>query len=41
MNKTNGGTARSDEFMLFGVTDDLARKMIFPARCEMAKSGRV
>jgi glucose-6-phosphate 1-dehydrogenase len=43
MNKTHGGTAggraRSDALVLFGVTGDLARKMIFPALYAMAKRG--
>jgi hypothetical protein len=39
MNKTNGGTARSDALVLFGVTGDLAYKMIFPALYAMAKRG--
>jgi hypothetical protein len=29
--KTNGSTAPSDSLVLFGVTGDLAHKMIFPA----------
>ena len=43
MNKTHGGTAgrtaRSDALVLFGVTGDLARKMIFPALYAMVKRG--
>jgi glucose-6-phosphate 1-dehydrogenase len=39
MNETHGGTARSDALVLFGVTGDLARKMIFPALYAMAKRG--
>src|SRR5450759_2765196 len=43
MNKTHGGTAggtaRSDALVLFGVTGDLALKMIFPALYAMAKRG--
>jgi glucose-6-phosphate 1-dehydrogenase len=39
MNKTNGGTARSDALVLFGVTGDLAHKKIFPALYAMAKQG--
>src|SRR5450759_4570929 len=43
MNKTHGGTAggtaRSDALVLFGVTGDLARKMIFPALYAMARRG--
>jgi glucose-6-phosphate 1-dehydrogenase len=39
MNRTNGGTARSDALVLFGVTGDLAHKMIFPALYAMAKRG--
>jgi glucose-6-phosphate 1-dehydrogenase len=39
MNKTKGGTARSDALVLFGVTGDLAHKMIFPALYAMAKRG--
>ena len=31
MGKTNGGAARSDTLVLFGVSGDLANKMIFPA----------
>ena len=30
MNKTGSGSARSDALVLFGVTGDLAHKMIFP-----------
>jgi glucose-6-phosphate 1-dehydrogenase len=39
MGRTNGGTARSDALVLFGVTGDLAHKMIFPALYSMAKRG--
>src|ERR1039458_2133915 len=43
MNKTHGGTAgrtaRSDALVLFGVTGDLARKMIFPALYAMVQRG--
>ncbi|MFZ5557442.1 MAG: glucose-6-phosphate dehydrogenase [Pseudomonadota bacterium] len=39
MNKTNGGTARSDALVLFGVTGDLVHKKIFPALYAMAKRG--
>ena len=39
MNKTRGGTARSDALVLFGVTGDLAHKMIFPALYAMVKRG--
>jgi len=39
MNKTEGGAARSDALVLFGVTGDLAHKMIFPALYAMAKRG--
>ena len=39
MNKTKGGTARSDALVLFGVTGDLAHKKIFPALYAMAKRG--
>jgi glucose-6-phosphate 1-dehydrogenase len=39
MNKTKGGTARSDALVLFGATGDLAHKMIFPALYAMAKRG--
>ena len=31
MDKTNGSSAQSDALVLFGVTGDLAHKMIFPA----------
>jgi len=37
--KTNGGAVRSDALVLFGVTGDLAHKMIFPALYAMAKRG--
>src|SRR5512141_478215 len=37
--KTNGNRARSDALVLFGVTGDLAHKMIFPALYAMAKRG--
>jgi glucose-6-phosphate 1-dehydrogenase len=39
MNGTKDGTARSDALVLFGVTGDLAHKMIFPALYAMAKRG--
>ena len=39
MNKTNGGRARSDALVIFGVTGDLAHKKIFPALYAMAKRG--
>ncbi len=39
MGKANGGAARSDALVLFGVTGDLAHKMIFPALYAMAKRG--
>src|SRR5512141_3040387 len=39
MGKTNGSKARSDALVLFGVTGDLAHKMIFPALYAMAKRG--
>ena len=39
MGKTNGGAARSDTLVLFGVSGDLANKMIFPALYAMAKRG--
>ena len=39
MNKRNARTARSDALVLFGVTGDLAHKMIFPALYAMAKRG--
>ena len=39
MNKTNGGTPRSDALVLFGVTGDLVYKKIFPALYAMAKRG--
>ena len=39
MNKTQGGAARSDALVLFGVTGDLAHKKIFPALYAMAKRG--
>jgi glucose-6-phosphate 1-dehydrogenase len=39
MNENHRGTARSDALVLFGVTGDLARKMIFPALYAMAKRG--
>lgn len=37
MNRTDGGTARSDALVLFGITGDLAYKMIFPALYAMVK----
>jgi len=39
MNQTKGGTGPSDALVLFGVTGDLAHKMIFPALYAMAKRG--
>jgi glucose-6-phosphate 1-dehydrogenase len=39
MNKTGRDPARSDALVLFGVTGDLAHKMIFPALYAMAKRG--
>lgn len=39
MNKTKSGAPRSDALVLFGVTGDLAHKMIFPALYAMAKRG--
>jgi len=41
MNKVKSGTARSDALVLFGVTGDLAHKMIFPALYAMAKRGEL
>ncbi len=37
MVKANGSAAQSDALALFGVTGDLAHKMIFPALHAMAK----
>src|ERR1700730_4164764 len=39
MRTTGGGTVPSDALVLFGVTGDLAHKMIFPALYAMAKRG--
>jgi glucose-6-phosphate 1-dehydrogenase len=39
MSKPHGGKPRSDALVLFGVTGDLARRMIFPALHAMAKRG--
>lgn len=39
MNKANGNTAPSDALVIFGVTGDLAHKMIFPALYGMTKRG--
>ena len=39
MNPSNGGSARSDALVLFGVTGDLVHKKIFPALYAMAKRG--
>jgi glucose-6-phosphate 1-dehydrogenase len=39
MTRPNGSAARSDALVLFGVTGDLAHKMIFPALYAMAKRG--
>lgn len=36
---TTGGATRSDALVVFGVTGDLAHKMIFPALYAMAKRG--
>ena len=37
MGRINGRSARSDAFVIFGVTGDLAHKMIFPALYAMTK----
>jgi glucose-6-phosphate 1-dehydrogenase len=39
MGNTTGGAALSDALVVFGVTGDLAHKMIFPALYAMAKRG--
>ena len=39
MNRANDSAAQSDALVLFGVTGDLAHKMIFPALYAMAKRG--
>lgn len=39
MSETNSGKSQSDALVLFGVTGDLAHKMIFPALYAMAKKG--
>jgi glucose-6-phosphate 1-dehydrogenase len=39
MSKNNNSPAQSDALVLFGVTGDLAHKMIFPALYAMAKRG--
>src|SRR5579864_1483284 len=39
MRNSTGGAAPSDALVLFGVTGDLAHKMIFPALYAMAKRG--
>ncbi len=39
MNENNGNTVQSDALVLFGITGDLAHKMIFPALYAMAKRG--
>ncbi len=39
MGKTKSSASQSDALVLFGVTGDLARKMIFPALYSMAKRG--
>ena len=39
MSKTSNSPAQSDALVLFGVTGDLAHKMIFPALYAMAKRG--
>ena len=41
MGKTSRRAARSDTLVLFGVTGDLAHKMIFPALYAMAKRGEL
>lgn len=39
MKQTRGGAARSGALVLFGVTGDLAHKMVFPALYALAKRG--
>ena len=39
MSKTSNSPAQSDALVLFGVTGDIAHKMIFPALYAMAKRG--
>lgn len=39
MNENNGNAIQSDALVLFGITGDLAYKMIFPALYAMAKRG--
>jgi glucose-6-phosphate 1-dehydrogenase len=39
MHNVNGGAVMADALVVFGVTGDLAHKMIFPALYEMAKRG--
>ncbi len=39
MNRQNSLTTQADALVIFGVTGDLAHKMIFPALYEMIKSG--
>ena len=39
MNESNGKAVQSDALVLFGITGDLAYKMIFPALYAMAKRG--
>ena len=39
MNENNGKAVHSDALVLFGITGDLAYKMIFPALYAMAKRG--
>ncbi|PRC91050.1 glucose-6-phosphate dehydrogenase [Solimicrobium silvestre] len=39
MSKTNTGKGHADALVIFGVTGDLARKMIFPALYAMVKRG--
>jgi glucose-6-phosphate 1-dehydrogenase len=39
VNRANDSAAQSDALVLFGVTGDLAHKMIFPALYAMAKRG--
>lgn len=39
MDKTHSSTTPADALVIFGVTGDLAHKMIFPALYAMAKRG--
>ncbi|HEY2628179.1 MAG TPA: glucose-6-phosphate dehydrogenase [Usitatibacter sp.] len=39
MSKLHGGNSRSDALVLFGVTGDLVRRMIFPALYALSKRG--